>query len=334
MPEQDSQPLFTKLPDLAAERMGGIVLACSDDFFAEKENLIKPGRGIFIPQKYTDRGKWMDGWESRRKRTPGHDWCVLQLGVSGKLAGVDIDTNHFLGNHPPFASIDAANLPGGFVDDPSKISWKEILPKSPLLPGSQNFFEIQDKEIYTHVRLNIYPDGGIARYKVYGEVFKDWNAFQKKQVDLAAAANGAKAILCNDMFFSHMDNLIMPGRGANMGDGWETKRNRNPGNKDWVIIRLAHKGIIERATVDTCHFKGNFPDSCMLEGCNISPEEENNIGTSSIQWSTIFPQSKLEADHEHFFEKQIADKGPFTHVRLTIFPDGGISRLRLTGTIA
>jgi allantoicase len=333
MSEQIPAPSFTQLIDLAAERFGGKALACSDDFFAEKENLIKPGRGIFIADKYTDRGKWMDGWESRRKRTPGHDWCVVQLATPGKIFGVDIDTNHFLGNHPPFASMDAANLPSGFVDDPSKITWKEILPKSQILPGSQNFFEIADKEIFTHIRLNIFPDGGIARLKVYGEVYKDWNAPINKQIDLAAAMNGARAILCNDMFFSHMDNLIMPGRGINMGDGWETKRNRTPGNKDWVIVRLAHKGVIDRAIIDTCHFKGNYPDSFMLEGCTISSSDESNITSASIQWKTILPQQKLEADHEHFFEKEIADKGPFTHVRLTIFPDGGISRMRLIGTI-
>jgi allantoicase len=333
MSDQGLEPAFTKQIDLASERLGGIALACSDDFFAEKENLLKPGRGIFIPDKYTDRGKWMDGWESRRKRTAGHDWCVIQLATAGKIYGVDIDTNHFLGNHPPFASIDAVNLPGGFVEDPSQINWKEILPKSEILPGSQNLFEIADKGIYTHLRLNIYPDGGVARFKVYGEVFKDWNAIHNKQIDLAAAVNGARSILCNDMFFSHMDNLIMPGRGANMGDGWETKRNRTPGNKDWVIIRLAHKGVIDRATIDTCHFKGNFPESCMLEGCNISEEDESNIASASIQWRIIFPQTKLEADQEHFFDKQIILKGPFTHVRLTIFPDGGISRLRLIGTI-
>ena len=156
---------------------------------------------------------------------------------------------------------------------------------------------------------------------------------QGKNIDLASAVNGARSILCNDMFFSHMDNLIMPGRGANMGDGWETKRNRTPGNKDWVIVRLAHKGLIDRVTVDTCHFKGNFPDSCTLEGCSISMAEESSITSDSIQWRTIVPQWKRAADQEHFFEQQIADKGPFTHVRLTIFPDGGISRLRLTGTI-
>jgi allantoicase len=331
MSEQNPSPEFTKLIDLAAERFGGKALACSDDFFAEKENLLKPGRGVFIADKYTDRGKWMDGWESRRKRTPGHDWCVIQLATPGKIYGVDIDTNYFLGNHPPFASIEAANLPGGFVNEPSTINWKEILAKSALLPGSQNFFDISDKEIYSHLRLNIYPDGGVARLKVYGEVYKDWYASNNKQVDLAAAVNGARSILCNDMFFSHMDNLIMPGRGVNMGDGWETKRNRTPNNKDWVIVRLAHKGVVDRVVIDTCHFKGNFPDSFTLEGCTISIADESNL--ASVEWKPILSQSKLEADHEHFFEKEIADKGPFTHVRLTIFPDGGISRMRLIGTI-
>lgn len=324
-----TEPAFTKLTDLAAERLGGKAISCSDDFFAEKENLIKPGRGIFIPDKYTDRGKWMDGWESRRKRVPGHDWCIIQLATSGKIFGVDIDTNHFLGNHPPFASIEACNTTN--IDN---AEWKEILPKSPLQPGSQNFYAINDQSIYTHLRLNIYPDGGVARLKVYGEVFKDWSKISEKDViDLAAATNGAKPVLCNDMFFSHMDNLIMPGRGINMGDGWETKRNRTPNNRDWVIVRLAHKGIIEKICVDTCHFKGNYPDSCLIEGFTISPDEESKLNNPDLVWKTILPQSKLQADHEHFFEKEIASKDAFTHVRLSIFPDGGISRMRLWGRI-
>lgn len=324
-------PNFTSLTDLAAERLGGKALLCSDDFFAEKENLLKPGRGIFIAEKYTDRGKWMDGWESRRKRTPGHDWCIIQLATSGKIHGVDIDTNFFLGNHPPFASIDAYyhQFPD-FEVDLENIPWKEILPKSPLLAGSQNFYEVADQNIYTHLRLNIYPDGGVARLKVYGEVFKDWNEVREDDmVDLAAATNGAKSVLCNDMFFSHMDNLIMPGRGVNMGDGWETKRNRTPENIDWVIVRLAHKGIIHNALIDTCHFKGNYPDTCVLEGCNT--DDERKLATDDIKWTTIIPQLKLSADHEHTFQSQSDE--PFTHVRLSIFPDGGISRMRLFGTI-
>jgi len=335
------EPSFTNLTDLAAERLGGKALFCSDDFFAEKENLLKPGRGIFIPDKYTDRGKWMDGWESRRKRVPGNDWCIIQLATSGKIHGVDIDTNHFLGNHPPHASIDAINTISSNVRGLENAEWKEILPISPLEPGSHNFYEIADlpagqagKSIYTHLRLNIYPDGGVARLKVYGEVFKDWEMIDKNEtIDLAAAVNGAKSILCNDMFFSHMENLIMPGKGVNMGDGWETKRNRTLNNRDWVIVRLAHKGIIEKVLVDTHHFKGNYPDSFLIEGCNIAYKDETRLDGPGIEWSTILPQTKLQADHEHYFDKEIINNGPFTHARLTIFPDGGISRMRLWGRI-
>lgn len=335
MTEISNLPSFTKLTDLAAERLGGKALLCSDDFFAEKENLLKPGRGIFIPDKYTDRGKWMDGWESRRKRVPGHDWCIIQLATSCKIKGLDIDTNYFLGNHPPFASVEAVYVKHGGKIDPEKIYWKEILPKSPLQPGSQNLFEINSSEIFTHLRLNIYPDGGVARLKVYGEVFIDWKSFDRKQeIDLAAAVNGARSILCNDMFFSHMDNLIMPGRGVNMGDGWETKRSRTPGNKDWVIVRLAHKGVVDKVLIDTCHFKGNFPDSCMIEGCIYDVSKEGSITSNDVEWKTLLPQSKLKADHEHSFTNELSDRGPFTHVRLSMFPDGGISRMRLFGKIA
>ena len=335
MSETQSAPSFTSLTDLASERLGGKALLCSDDFFAEKENLLKPGRGIFIVDKYTDHGKWMDGWESRRKRTVGHDWCVIRLATSGIIHGLDIDTNHFLGNHPPFASVDCANVKTEDWDfNTEKINWKEILPRSPLKPGSQNFFTVDDVNSYTHLRLNIFPDGGVARLKVYGDVIKDWNLFKNdERIDLAAALHGGRSILCNDMFFSHMNNLIMPDRGINMGDGWETKRNRTPGNKDWVIVRLGHKGFINQVLVDTCHFKGNFPDSCMIEGCNILASDESKLNTAEIKWSIILPQTKLDADHEHYFKDEIKEKGPFTHVRLTIFPDGGISRMRLFGKI-
>ena len=336
--ETGSLPAFTNLLNLAADQLGAKVLSCSDDFFAEKENLIKPGRGIFIPDKYTDRGKWMDGWESRRKRSPGHDWCIVRLGAPGIIRGLDIDTNYFLGNHPPVASVDALNA-GDNTDEhrfsSPGIPWVEVIPKSPLLPGSRNFFELNKQDQYTHVRLNIYPDGGVARLKVFGEVHADWKKIKPGElIDLAYAKNGAKAILCNDMFFSHMDNLLMPGRGINMGDGWETKRNRTPDNSDWVIIRLAHEGTIKKILVDTCHFKGNYPDSCTIEGCTISNEEEKNIASGKISWKEILPKQKLRADYEHFFEKEISSKEKFTHVRLNIYPDGGISRLRLFGTIS
>lgn len=325
-------PSFTQLTDLAAERLGGKVLYATDDFFAEKENLIKPGRGIFIVDKYTDRGKWMDGWESRRKRTPGHDWCVVQLATSGKITGFDIDTHFFLGNHPPFASIEAANISGDTTPDNwETVAWKEILPKSHLDAGSQNFFEINSNEIFTHLRLHIYPDGGVARLKVFGEVFKKWNEVKAdEEVDLAAAINGGKSIACNDMFFSSMQNLIMPGRGVNMGDGWETKRNRTPNNVDWVMIKLATEGTIKKIIVDTAHFKGNYPDRCSIDACNSNNDED--VMNGKVKWENILYEKKLSADHIHEFVCESAER-TYTHVRLNIYPDGGISRLRLIGNI-
>jgi allantoicase len=324
-------PAFTQLTDLAAARLGGEVLYATDDFFAEKENLILPTRGVFITDKYTDRGKWIDGWESRRKRTPGHDWAIIQLATSGKITGFDIDTNFFLGNHPPHASVEAINLPNAEgITDWDSLSWTEILPKSHLDAGSQNFYECGNDAIFTHLRLHIYPDGGVARFRVYGEVFKNWNTVSvQEEIDLAAAINGGQAIACNDMFFSAMSNLIMPNRGANMGDGWETKRNRTPGNRDWVILKLAHKGIVDRIIVDTCHFKGNYPDSCSIEAC-VSANDD----VANADWKMLLPQQKLSADYLHEFIQELNTLGIITHIRLNIFPDGGVSRLRIFGKIS
>jgi allantoicase len=253
----------------------------------------------------------------------------VQLAAPGRIKGFDIDTNFFLGNHPPHASIEAVYLPDpSGVKDWDNVECKEILNKSHLDAGSQNFYESYSNEIFTHIRLHIYPDGGVARLRVYGEVYKDWSsANQDETIDLASALNGAKSIACNDMFFSDMSNLLMPNRGANMGDGWETKRNRTPNNRDWVVIQLATPGIIEKAIIDTAHFKGNYPDSCSLEGCLAEHSEDALNGKAP--WSTILPQQKLSADNEHTFP--IENKNVFSHVRLNIFPDGGISRLRLWG---
>ncbi|MGJ8662440.1 MAG: allantoicase [Marinicella sp.] len=319
---------FTQLIDLAAERVGGLVLDTSDDFFAEKENLIKAGRGIFIEDKYTDRGKWMDGWESRRKRVSGHDWCTLKLGLRGVIHGVDIDTNHFLGNHPPHASLEAACV----EHSPEEQDWIEILPKSSLDPGSQNLFEIGSTEEWTHLRLHIYPDGGVARLKVYGEVRPDWNRVAKDQViDLVAVENGGRVISCNDMFFSSKDNLIMPGRGINMGDGWETKRRRGPGH-DWSILKLGHAGIIDLIEVDTHHFKGNYPDRCSLESAYAPAATDDEL--QELDWAQLLPETKLSAHDQHYFDQQLLHHKPVSHIRFNIFPDGGISRLRLNGKLS
>jgi allantoicase len=319
------------LVDLASARVGGSAIVANDEFFAEKENLLKPGRGIFVPDKYTDRGKWMDGWESRRRRTPGNDWCVVQLGLGGIICKIDIDTNHFLGNHPPFASVDALSMSEKLdISAVEKLSWSPILEKSALNPGSQNLFAITNDKTWTHVRLNIFPDGGVARLRIYGVVVPDWSKLKRGElVDLAAVENGGVALACSDMFFSSMNNLIMPGRAENMGDGWETKRRRGPGY-DWIILKLGCVGAIKKIEVDTNYFKGNFPDMCSIEGCAAPDASTDELG--DMHWSEILPKTKLQADTRHFFERELSSLANCTHIRLNIYPDGGVSRLRVWGT--
>ena len=325
------------LVDLAAERVGGIALLANDEFFAEKENLLKPGRGVFIPDKYTDRGKWMDGWESRRRRTPGHDWCVIQLGLRGIIKEVDIDTNHFLGNHPPFASLEAVCLTNDFpavAAEVEALPWRTILPKSPLNPGSQNPFTIPGEQTWTHVRLNIFPDGGVARLRLYGIVVPDWTRVGAGElVDLAAVENGGVPLACSDMFFSSMNNLVMPGRSENMGDGWETKRRRGPGY-DWIVVKLGRPGAIRKIEVDTNHFKGNYPDTCSIDGCFAPDATTEQLTSNAVQWREILPHTKLEAHKRHYFQDELKPLENCSHVRLNIFPDGGVSRLRVWGTLA
>jgi allantoicase len=335
-----AEPLASPPPglvDLASARLGGIALFANDEFFAAKENLLKPGRGIFIHDKYTDRGKWMDGWESRRRRNPGNDWCVVQLGRSGIIRNVDIDTNHFLGNHPPFASLDALCLSTRFpikIEAVEGLAWTDILSKSPLNPGSQNPFTITNEGTWTHVRLNIFPDGGVARLRIYGTVVPDWTGLKPGEiVDLAAIDNGGVALACSDMFFSSMNNLIMPGRSENMGDGWETKRRRGPGY-DWIILKLGLPGSIRKVEVDTNHFKGNYPDTCSIDGCTAPDASTDELVGNETGWKEILPKTKLQADTRHFFERELASIDGCTHIRLNIYPDGGVSRLRVWGTIA
>lgn len=326
---------FTGWIDLAQEKLGGKALLASDEFFAEKENMLKPGRGIFIPDKYTDAGKWMDGWETRRKRVPGYDWCIIKLGVPGVIRGVDIDTNHFLGNHPPYASIDGLCIEDEVKDSAvlaEHAGWEEILPRVALKQGSQNIFPVASEKRWTHVRLNIYPDGGVARFRVFGEVSKNWSKVKPGETyDLVAIENGGQVVAANDMFFGSKDNLIMPGRGVNMGDGWETRRRRGPGH-DWVIVRTGQPGVIEKIEVDTCHYKGNYPDVCWIDATYAPGANIDILSWPDYEWTEILPKQKLKADHRHFYEKEILSKGPWTHLRVNIAPDGGISRLRVHGT--
>lgn len=322
------------LIDLAAARAGGRAVLASDEFFAPKANLLKPGRGVFIEGKYTSRGKWMDGWETRRRRTPGFDWCILQLGVPGVIRSVTVDTHHFKGNHPEACSLTAAELSAAPKMPTLKRTverWPEILPRSLLLPDAENEFAVRGDERLTHVRLSIYPDGGVARVRVWGEARPDWERLRRRKgaIDLIAIEHGGVPLAASDEFFSEPINLLMPRPSADMGDGWETRRRRGPGN-DWVIIRLGARGSIDEVVVDTTHFKGNFPESCRLEGCDAPDLAPGAIPDARTQWREVVPRTRLGPDRRHRF-KAVGRSGTVTHVRFSIFPDGGVARLRVLG---
>jgi allantoicase len=338
---------LTSLADLASARLGGRAIATNDDFFAPMSNLVKAEPAVFIPGKYTSRGKWMDGWESRRQRTPGQDWCVVELGIRGVIRGVNVDTRFFTGNYPSHCSLEAIDaidaaprgkLPAGAIPkkatrSPEAGPWTTILEKVALSGDSENVFAVTDTRPWTHVRLNIFPDGGVARLRVYGDAEIDWTpiARAKRVLDLASIMNGGLVLGASDMHFGAKGNMIMPGRAKNMGDGWETRRRRGPGH-DWAIVRLGAPGTIRRVEIDTNHFKGNFPDRASIDGC-FRP----GAGLGALHdavWTELLPPTQLRPSHRHFFSKELRRAGGVSHVRLNIFPDGGISRLRVHGTVA
>ncbi|HEV2178481.1 MAG TPA: allantoicase [Terriglobia bacterium] len=312
---------LTEFLDLACDRLGGAVLAASDEFFAGKENLIKAGDPVFVAGKYTDRGKWMDGWETRRKRVPGHDWAVVRLGVPGLIHGVAVDTRFFTGNYPEQASLEACTASADAYSD-TLAGWIELVPPSALAGDTVNEFEVRNPLRFTHVRLNIFPDGGVARLRIHGEALPDWRHLGP-EIDLAAAAYGATVVTSSDQHYGQPLNLIMPGPGRDMSDGWETRRRRGPGH-DWVTLRLAAEGVIERVEVDTSHFKGNAPAACSLD---VSLTGEDN---EEGPWTEVLRKIPLQADAQHIFRNELTS-APARFSRFHIYPDGGVSRLRLIG---
>ena len=340
MTSQHQPVTFGGLVDLASASLGGDVLACSDDFFAGAASMLSPEPAVFIPGKYTERGKWMDGWESRRKRGPGHDYCLVRLGVVGQVLAFDIDTSHFVGNQPAFASVegllaDDALPTTELLEQPAF----ELLPQAPLRPGAQNLFVAKTAGVVSHVKLHIFPDGGVARFRVYGNVAPRWrapvlDAETRAQVsgelfDLAALENGARALACSDAHFGGMNHLLLPGRAANMGSGWEMRWRRGPGH-DWLVLQLGARGTPRTVELDTNHFKGNFPERFALDGIDADGARPSDL-VARNDWRELLPETRLEADKRHFFTEQLSVFGPVTHLRLRIFPDGGVSRLRVWG---
>jgi len=293
---------------------------------------------VWIDDKYTDVGKWMDGWETRRRRTPGYDWCIVKLGLPGIIRGIVVNTSHFKGNFPESCEIEACAVdgdPGLSQLEDRATKWTTVLPKVPLAGDTRNPFPITSSNRVTHLRFKIFPDGGVARLRVHGEVVPDWAALERNggEIDLAAVEHGGWVIVSSDMFFGSRNNLILPGPSTGMHDGWETRRRRGPGH-DWCVVRLGAAGTVQRVEVDTSYFKGNFPESCSLEVASGPRDLTDPDALAALPWKEILAQTKLRADSTHVYEKELRNAGEVTHGRFHIYPDGGVARLRIFGKVS
>jgi allantoicase len=332
---------FTELPDLAVRTLGGSVVYANDELYAERENLITPGPAVFTPATFGPKGQVYDGWETRRRREPGHDYAIVRLGVPGIIRGVVVDTSFFTGNYPPEVSVEATGAEGypspAELGGPAGAGWTTIVRRSAAKGDARNAFEVTDEHRYTHVRLSIYPDGGVARLRVHGEVVPD-PRFLAGTVDLAAAENGGVVTGCSDMFYSSAANLIAPGRPRTMGDGWENARRRDDGH-DWVRFRLALPGRVRYAELDTSCFVGNAPGWASLSGTGFDagagpgaesvPGAGEGPGLGAGEWFELLPRTRLQPDTRHHF--RIAPGPPIGAAQLDIYPDGGMARLRIWG---
>jgi allantoicase len=321
--------LITRHLNLADARLGATVLSATDEFFGAKERLLGAAEPEWRAGVYDEHGKWMDGWETRRRRGPGHDECIVRLASRGHIALLDLDTRYFTGNYPPHASVEACQVEG---DPDAATKWSPLLPHSALLGNQHNFFTVDERASWTHLKLSIFPDGGVARLRVYGAIHRDWSdAANQKSLDLVAALNGGLALACSDEHYGAMGNLLLPGRGSSMADGWETRRRRGPGF-DWVILQLGHPGRVLKVEVDTAYFRGNFPHQVSINAARLTGAAPRaDFASQSMDWPTLLAPQLLQADSVVSFETGLADLGIITHARVNMHPDGGMSRVRLYG---
>lgn len=326
----DELPLYIKrYPNLASASLGTRVSSCSDEFFADAQRMLHDSEPVFIVGKFDEHGKWMDGWETRRRRNGGNDHAIIKLGLPGVIKGLDINTSHFTGNYPPAASVQAAAC----ADAPdSQTEWVDIAPARSLQGNAHHFVEIDDPRVWTHLRLNIFPDGGIARLRVHGQPACDWEKRDQGVLhEVSALANGGRIVAYSDAHFGAPVSVIKAGRGTNMGDGWETRRRREPGN-DWLILELGHPVNVEKIEIDTAHFKGNYPDRVSVQAALVPESTDESLITQAMFWPAILAERKTEMDTQHFYDgDDIIPVGPVSHVRVNIFPDGGVSRIRIWG---
>jgi allantoicase len=331
---------LAQLPDLASRRLGGSVVYANDDLFAEKENLIKPGPPVHAAGEFGPRGKVYDGWETRRRREPGHDHAIVRLGVPGIVRGVVVDTSFFLGNYPPQVSVEAVNAAG--YPGPAELaglSWRTLVDRTAAAGGTANAYPVTDPFRCTHVRLSIYPDGGVARFRVHGEPVPDPDLLTGT-IDLAALENGGRVTDCSDAFYAAAANLIMPGNAVSMADGWENARRRDDG-QDFVTVALAAAGLVREVEIDTSYFVGNAPGWARLLGAGppgsaaggaAGPAGGGAAGPAGGgAWAELLPRTRLQPDTRHRF--LVDSAAPVSQVRLEVFPDGGVARLRIRGEI-
>jgi allantoicase len=320
---------MTPVVDLASRWLGASVVAASDESFGEKENLLTPSPAAFDPGHYGHRGEIVDGWETRRRREGGHDWAIIRLGAAGIVSSVDVDTSFFTGNYPQFVSVEACGregYPSAAELSVLEAGWETIVAKSALTGDSHNLFTVTDPRRFTHVRLSAYPDGGIARFRVYGEVVIDPRGLEELTIDLASQEYGGAVVASSDDFYTSASTLNRPDRARTMGEGWETQRRRDTGH-DFAVVRLAFAGRLRRVIIDTAHFKYNASAAVALYGCagELVPDQD------SPDWQPLLGRVRLQPDTRHVFD--VAQADPVTLVRLDAFPDGGISRVRLIGAI-
>jgi allantoicase len=328
------------LPDLL--RLRGSAVAASDEFFAAKENLLKPTAPTFVPHTYDAKGQVYDGWETRRKRGPGgtlpdrtaKDWVILRLGAPGVIRSIVVDTAFYTGNYPQACSLDAC-MAGGYPS-PEELTaedgpgpWREIVPRALLTGDARHALGVNAGRRFSHVRLNIFPDGGVARLHVHGEVVPDPALLAGLTVDLAALENGADIVARSDQFYSAPRNLISPGLSRVMGEGWETRRRRRAGY-EWLVVRLASRSVIQLAEIDTSWYRGNQPESASLQILDAPGSASSMSLADEKSWRDLLPRVRLMPDTPHQFR---VEGQPATHVRLNIFPDGGVARLRLHGSL-
>jgi allantoicase len=330
--DRETEPAFTRLPDLASRLLGGGVVWANDELFAERENLIKPEDPTYSTYTFGHKGQVYDGWETRRRREPGHDWALVRLGAPGVVHGVVVDTSFFKGNYPPEISVEGAAVDGHpSPEELNAAEWIPLVPRSPARGDRRNVYPVHTTQRVTHVRLCQYPDGGVARLRVHGEVVPDPRYLAAGAVDLAALENGGTVVACSNLFYSSPTNLILPGRARVMGEGWETARRRDDGN-DWVELALAGPGLVHLVELDTSYFVGNAPGWAVLHGYDArSGQQPGSADSDAVE---LLPRQRLQPDTRHRFRLPAGSGPEVTHVRLDVYPDGGMARVRLWGELS